>query len=378
MRMKTFRAASMRDAMNQVKSTLGPEAVILGTRELPSGSVELTAALDPEPTPAPRAPAPRPEGSPEQGWFMPEPEVFNAMHQELREMRTEMARMRTERQLRTRSTEQWDRMMAELKDLGRVMGVRGPVDGAHDALMTRLIAGGVEATLARTLVEEVAGVPDPSHKTQAIAERIRRALSPAPAIWDRDRHAVAAFVGPTGVGKTTTIAKVAAQAALNRGMSVGLVAADMYRIAGVEQLKIYADLLGVPLAIASDRRELGQALNRFANKDLVLVDTAGGNPWADETLEKTDQLLAGLPCERHLCVSAGTPGADLGRIVERYGQSGLRSLVITKLDEARTLGGVLSTVWGTDHQIAHVTTGQQVPSDIESPNPARLSQSVLG
>ena len=134
MRMKTFRAASMRDAMNQVKSTLGPEAVILGTRELPSGSVELTAALDPEPTPAPRAPAPRPEGSPEQGWFMPEPEVFNAMHKELREMRTEMARMRTERQLRTRSTEQWGRMMAELKDLGRVMGVRGPVDGAHDAL----------------------------------------------------------------------------------------------------------------------------------------------------------------------------------------------------------------------------------------------------
>ena len=381
MNIRKFRATTMRAAMDQVKATLGPEAVILATRELRNGKsplVEISAAVDRDH--GTEALTSRSDAVGESD-LMPAPEAILAMQTELREMRLELARHRGDRANRSRSTDQWDRLMAELKDLGRVMGARGAADRdeALSALTMRLVAGGVEHTLARTLTQQVASQwADPAQQTRAVAAHIQDAFAPAPAIWDRDGHTVAALVGPTGVGKTTTMAKIAAHAALGHGRSVALVAADTYRIAGVEQVRNYAGLLGVPWKLARDRAEVQSALEQFRHVDLVLVDTTGRNPWQDASLEQTDQLLRGLPVERHLCVSATSSGADLGKLVGRYEPSGLRSLVITKMDEARGVGNVLSTVWGTDYQIAHITTGQEVPGDIETPNPARLCQAVLG
>jgi len=370
----------MRDAMDMVKAGLGPDAVIMSTRELPSGNVEITAATDPDPQSAvDAAQAGATEENLERSWFVPEPEMLNGLYAELKEMRQEISRLRAQRTVGTRSNHQWDRLMHELKDLGRVMGMRGVnAEDAGDALITRLVAGGVEVTLARALAQQVAAESNQQRRMQMAALRIQTAFEPAPAVWARDKHTVAAFVGPTGVGKTTTLAKVAANAVVNHGMSVALVAADTYRIGAVDQVRTYADLLNVPCVVAQGSSELKQALNRFRRKDLVLIDTAGGNPWSDQTLADTDALLHGTPVERHLCVAAGTPGNDLGSIVQRYSQSGIRSLVVTKMDEARNIGGVLSTVWGTDYQIAHITTGQQVPGDIETPDPAQLCQAVLG
>lgn len=385
MKMKTFRASTMREAMSQVKAALGGDAVILSSRELGSGKVELVAALDSEPSPPVRrrVRGAEPDATIEPSPLAPEPEALRAMHVELQEMRLELARLRSERGATARSTHEWSRLMSELKELGRLMGARGmAVQDANDALVTRLMAGGVEIGLARTLATQAtelagAGASD-AHRTRAAATVIQKAFDPAPPMWERDAHTVAAFVGPTGVGKTTTLAKVAAIASLQHGMSVALVAADTYRIGAVDQVRTYADLLGLPCVVAPGAAEVRQALSRFAHKDLVLVDTAGGNPWQDATLQRTDELLGGLPIERHLCVTAGSSGADLGRITQRYGQSGIRSLVVTKLDEARAIGGVLSTLCGTDYQIALVSTGQEVPGDLERPSAARLCQAVLG
>lgn len=386
MKMRTFRASTMREAMNQVKQALGPEAVILNSRELRTGRdplVEITAANDPEPevssvtTPIMSVATDDMEAN----WYMPDPEVLRGMQTEMAEMRRELARLRSQRTVSARSNQQWDHLMEELKELGRVMGAKAqPARGeATGALLNRLVAGGVEHTLARALVTQVCGEwADTAQQTRAAAAAIQEAFTPAPPVWDRDQRTVAAFVGPTGVGKTTTLAKIAAHASWRYGMNVALVAADTYRIAGVEQLQHYADLLGVPCTIATGREELGCAIERYNGKDLVLVDTAGRNPWRDDGLAETDALLCGLPIERHLCVSATVQGSDLSRMVERYGQSGVRSLIVTKVDEARQLGGVLSSVWGTDYQIAHVTTGQEVPGDIETPNPSQLCQAVLG
>jgi len=174
------------------------------------------------------------------------------------------------------------------------------------------------------------------------------------------------------------MAKVAAQAALYHGKKVALVAADTYRIAGVEQVKTYAELLGLPWAVAEDRAALAGAIDRFSQADLVLVDTSGHSPWQDAGLAHLDSLTSGLPIERHLCVMANTQGSDLSRMVERYRSGGIKSLVVTKTDEARRLGSVLSTVWGTELQIAHVTTGQNVPEDISALNAQKFTQAVLG
>ena len=367
MRMQTFRAASMRDAMDRVKQTLGPEAVILSTREHAGGSVEITAALDPEPKPDIK-PAPK---SAEEAWFQPDPELLNGVAVELASLRKEIARLRAERAVGHTSTRQFDRLMEELKELVRTMGAGGS-GGVDDAIAARLMKGGLEATLARSLVQEAHG------DLQAVASSIAQALRPAPPIWERSGRTVAAFVGPTGVGKTTTLAKVAAQAALRQNLDVAIVAADTFRIAGIEQVKVYAELLGVPWTVAAGPVELRQALGRFKDKDLVLVDTTGRSPWRDDTYEHLESLLGGLPIERHLCVPASTSGADMSRIVDRYGAGGVRSLVVTKMDEARAVGGVVHACWNTGFQIAHVTTGQDVPGDIETPDADRLCRTVLG
>lgn len=372
----------MRAAMNMVKAQLGRDAVILSSRELPSGSVEIRAATDFEPEPRPlKSKLVTPIAKPvEDGWFLPDPELINGVFTELQEMRHELARLRAERTVGTQANRQWDQLMQELKELGRVLGASSVEPGdAGDAVLSRLLAGGVELALARSLVESVAGLQTGQReRTALLATSMQQAFDPAPPVWARDKHTVAAFVGPTGVGKTTTLAKIAAHASLNQGMKVALVAADTYRISGVHQVQTYAELLGLPVAVARNRAELQQACRRFSDKDLVLVDTTGRNPWSRDGLAKTDELLGGSTLERHLCVAASTPGGDMARIVDRYSTSGIRSLVITKMDEARTVGGVLSSVWDNDFQIAHVTTGQSVPGDIERPDPARLCQAVLG
>jgi len=173
MNVRKFRASSIRAAMDQVKATLGPEAVILTTREIRRGKsplVEISAAVDHEPEgqPLPGDGAGELEG----GWFMPDPELIRGMQTELREMRVELGRLRTERAMASRSTDQWDRLMEELKELGRVMGVQSvsQEDEAACALVTRLVAGGVEAGLARSLVAQAAH-PRPQRSGQSPSSR---------------------------------------------------------------------------------------------------------------------------------------------------------------------------------------------------------------
>ena len=376
MNMQTFRAATMREAMNMVKAELGAEAVLLSTRELGSGRVEIVAASDPQPkTSVPDFSRIARNTSP----TAVSPEILNSMLTELQEMRMEIKQLRSEKSVARRSRQDWDRMVDELRDLASVMGIHGAEDAQAAPIITRLVRGGVEACLARTLVEQASqNARTASDTLWGVKQSLEDALSPAPAIWDSSSRSVAALIGPTGVGKTTTLAKIAAQATFYHGKKVALVAADTYRIGGTEQVKTYAELLGIPWMVAENRNALAGALKRFERADLVLVDTSGHSPWQDSGLAYLDTLTSGLPVERHLCVMANTDGADVSRMVERYRSGGVKSLVVTKTDEARRMGSMLSSVWSTDLQIAHLTTGQNVPEDITVPNAQKLTQAVLG
>jgi len=375
MKMKTFRAPTMRAAMEQIKETFGPEAVILTSREIRTGAnplVELVAAMDSGSgsKTAPRDLINRAN---------PAPEDVRSLLTELAQVRRELRHLRSQRVLDVQAGQQWDLLVHELRSVSRAMGINGGTPQSHEALVMRLVGSGVDMSLARTLVERAVNESDDIQEcTHHIGEEIRNAFRPAAPLWERERRTIAAMVGPTGVGKTTTLAKVAAQAALKKGRKVAVVAADTYRISGVEQVSTYCDLLEVPWAMATGPRELAQAVQRFSEMDLVLVDTAGQNPWKDDLLGDMEALMGTVPVERHLCVSASSRGADLSEMVQRYGRGGVRSLIVTKVDEARSLGGVLSSVWGNDLQIAHVTTGQQVPDDIAQPDAEWLSRAVLG
>jgi flagellar biosynthesis protein FlhF len=375
MKMKTFRAPSMREAMEQIKETFGPDAVILTSRVLrsgPNGLVELVAAMDKNPSSQTTI-----LDVPSTG--VPDPESFRLLRTELTNLRRELRQLRSQRVLDVQATQQWDLLVSELKSMSRAMGISSAVPQSKEALISRLVGGGVEMSLARTLVDRaLQNTRDITECPQLIGQDISQALEPAPALWDRNKRTISALVGPTGVGKTTTLAKIAAQAAVKNHRKVAVIAADTYRISGVEQVGQYCDLIGVPWALATGSSDLVAAVNQFHDADLVLIDTAGQNPWKEDLLDEMDGLLAGVPVERHLCVSATTVGSDLSQIVRRYGDGGLRSLIITKVDEARTMGGLLSTVWGNDYQIAHITTGQEVPNDIEQPDAQWLCRAVLG
>ncbi len=172
-------------------------------------------------------------------------------------------------------------------------------------------------------------------------------------------------MGPTGVGKTTTIAKLAAGAARKEGKRVALITVDTYRIGAVQQLETYARLLGMPLMVASTPDEIRQARARYASYDLVLVDTIGRPPGsAGQIAEQLCLLDAGGVDEVHLCLDAGSSSPKLEAAVEGFRALGPTHCLLTKLDEAAPLGSALDAVAGSGLPLSYLATGQRVPEDL--------------
>ena len=187
-----------------------------------------------------------------------------------------------------------------------------------------------------------------------------------------------AFIGPTGVGKTTTIAKLVSIYA-HRGREVAVITNDTYRIAAAEQIKRVAQLVGVPIRVCQRPQEIEQALKEFSNRDLVLVDTAGRSQKNARRLDDLREVLAATkPDETHLVVSMTTQPETVVDVAERFASCGYDRLVVTKLDEAIKLGVVLDVLSRLQTELSFVTTGQEIPRDIEVADSSRLASLILG
>ncbi len=194
----------------------------------------------------------------------------------------------------------------------------------------------------------------------------------------RQRRLVA-LVGPTGVGKTTTTAKLAAHFRLNEHRRVGLITVDTYRIAAVEQLRTYADIIDLPMEVASTPHELRQAINRLADLDLILMDTAGRSPRDEAQIQELKSLLdESRPDEVHLVLSCASGATTFTSSSDRFGAVGANRLILTKLDEAQCLGTLLPLLRTSRLPLSYVTVGQNVPDDIEIADPVRMAQQILG
>lgn len=190
---------------------------------------------------------------------------------------------------------------------------------------------------------------------------------------------VIAVVGPTGVGKTTTLAKLAARYALTEKRRVGLVTADTYRIAAVDQLRTYADIMGIPLEVAFHPGQISLALKKFHDRDVVLLDTAGRSQRNQGQMEELVEFLeAARPTETLLVLSATTKPKDLMDCLHRFSVTKYNGLVFTKLDETTTFGVIHNAAHHTGLPVVWVTNGQNVPDDIEEGDPKRLAEIVLG
>lgn len=189
---------------------------------------------------------------------------------------------------------------------------------------------------------------------------------------------VVALIGPTGVGKTTTIAKIAANFSLIGNKDVGLVTVDTYRIAAVEQLKTYAEIIGIPVQVAYSPRELKDSIAKMQDRDLILIDTAGRSHNNYLQIAELKNYLEGLDVEIHLVISATTKSQDVDEIIKAFGQVAIHRVIITKLDETTTYGVILQTCERTRAPLSFVTTGQGVPEDIDVATNDKIAQLILG
>lgn len=211
---------------------------------------------------------------------------------------------------------------------------------------------------------------------QLVAEEIRTA-GPI-RVTSGKRHTVA-LVGPTGVGKTTTIAKLAIDYRQKKNCRVGLITLDLSRMGAVEQLQTFADVIGIPMLCAATRRQMKDAIERMADFDLVLIDTAGQSRAGEMTLQEMHVLFEAAQVDEIMLVLASTARSRLlTKTVQSFAPIGVTSLVLTKLDEALGLGNLYPLLQSTTLPISYLTNGQKVPDDFEPAERIRLVKYILG
>ena len=189
------------------------------------------------------------------------------------------------------------------------------------------------------------------------------------------------FIGPTGVGKTTTIAKIASGFKMNKNTKMALVTSDTYRIAAVEQLRIYANILGVPLKVIYSADEMSQTKEEFEDYDIVLIDTAGRSHKNSEQKDDLEALLGTVDDsmkEIYLVLSATTKYKDLVRITETYSTIANYRIIFTKLDETKCMGNILNVKMMTGSPLSYVAWGQNVPNDIGRLDAQFVAKKLLG
>ena len=244
-------------------------------------------------------------------------------------------------------------------------------------LSSRILAA-VENAMLGTKVE-MSRAGDPA--LPKLCTRVLQALLPVEARFEgHEVHPdfrTIALVGPTGVGKTTTLGKLAARA-VRQGHDIAIVTIDTYRVAAVEQLRAFADLLNVPMEVALTPQDLRRTLQRHQDRDRVYIDTTGRSPLDRDALQAGCAALPGQDIARLLCLSAGTRRRDADVVIDAYDRSGIQGVCITKWDETTMPGEALSAVVECGLRLSHVTDGQEVPADIDRANPEKLARSAFG
>ncbi len=251
------------------------------------------------------------------------------------------------------------------------------IDNEVDEKYANMIIGEIENSLKKesNIDSLLAGV----------YQKIILRLGTPKTITVTEKPKVVFFIGPTGVGKTTTIAKLASKYKLEEKAKVAFVTADTYRIAAVEQLNTYASIIDCPISVIYDVTELEETLNGYSDYDLIMVDTAGRSHKSEEQMlelvdlvNKARSLADKFDTEVYLTLSITTKYKDLVRITESYKDIEDYSILFTKLDETCSLGNILNVKLLTGASLSYTTSGQNVPTDIEEINEQALAKLLLG
>ncbi len=361
MKMRRFFAPTVSQALKQVRREQGSEAVILSQRKV-EGGVEVVAAVDPDMVEvAEQKPAPvRSRDHHANFKHRPSTDVTSTAEpvvaaassgsQEMKEMRREMQEMRT-------------LMEQHLSLVQRVSPVEG--DPQQAWLNDRLAEIGIATDVAERIWESVKESDPNTHWQQAL--NWLEVTLPTGEDDVLQNGGVIALVGPTGVGKTTTAAKLAARYALRNGTSrVALVTTDAFRIGAQEQLRAFGSLIGVPVYAVSEISELHNTLHSLGDRDLVIIDTAGLSQRDMQLLEQLAVLRTGeINIDPYLVISATTQESALDETVEIFNRIDLKGAILSKLDEGGELGGAASVLLRHQLPLLYFGDGQRVPEDLQ-------------
>jgi len=272
---------------------------------------------------------------------------------------------------------------AELINIKEVLSLLQTSGGAVDKLMmdpvglsfyAKLIRQGVDAHCAKNILERSGAFKNYSHnragiiKKRAVKElmQVIDVKDPFVAAETSNNQIIAAFIGTTGVGKTTTIAKLAAQLMLKYKKKVGLVSIDTYRIGALEQLKIYANILGIPCFQAFERKDLLFAFGKMKSKDVILIDTAGQSQYDMQRIKELKEMIGDdSTISSHLLLSVGTTQSEMVKTAASFVPLKFQTYIFTKLDESEKFGSIINQMMKLKLPVSYITAGQNVPEDIE-------------
>ncbi|ARU31443.1 flagellar biosynthesis protein FlhF [Sulfuriferula sp. AH1] len=385
MNVQKFIASNSREALRQVRDVLGADAVILSNRNV-AGGVEIMALAgddiaslvspsverEAEPKAALMAldTAPRPQKT------VSRRNQAEDLANALQTARAPAAIVKTGKPAKPVASQELDEVMNEIRAMRGMLeaqlseiawGTMQNREPFRADIMRELLSTGFSASLSRHLTEnlpEVKTAEDGMHWVKSVLSRNLNVISNENEILEKG--GVFALVGPTGVGKTTTTAKLAARCVMRHGANkLALITTDGYRIGGHEQLRIYGKILGVMVHSVKDESDLRIALEELKGKHTVLIDTVGMNQRDQMVAEQVAMLSgAGAPVKRLLCLNATSTGETLSEVVRAYQGSGLAGCIITKLDEAATMGNVLDVIIRQKLNLYYVANGQRVPEDL--------------
>ena len=428
MQIKRYRGADMQEALQRAKEDLGTDAVILSTRQVRGGSgtfglfgkpmMEVTAARDTDGGEVPADMALGGAGG-----------AKGRLHQMIRNRGTTPSEHEFVRQMIAKGQTETQGLLSPLQDeiqelRGLLQSTSGSTrDGMRDEVAVRqirsemgeirqllqnlsmqsagmrdanypenlvvlfqqLMFNGMEEKFARRLIEEsMKNVPsteihDFSYVKIFLARMLMKIIkvSGGLAVGPGKRN-ITALVGPTGVGKTTSVAKLASEQLLKYRRQVALITVDTFRIAAVEQLKVYAKIMGLPITVVNSKGEMRAAIDKFKQADVILIDTGGRSQRDDLQMSEIYTLFHEADdIDIVLALSATTKDSDLTEITRRFGEIPLSAVMFTKLDESTTFGSLFNHAIRFKLPFAYLTTGQKVPEDIEVASKERLVDLLL-
>lgn len=371
---KTYVADNVQEAFYKIKSEMGKDAIILQTKHIKKGGflglfskkmVEVVAAND---VSLPNSSTGKQLQRNVTAYAPPVPPKTDHESKNIEELKTEISEVKS--------------MIKNLYEVGNNSTVPPPIEPEFKPFYDRMTSMEVDSDIINYIFKNVREKLDGRNDKELyniLKHELCVYFDKIEPIMINNQPSIIAFVGPTGVGKTTTIAKLAANFTLYQKKRVAMITADTFRVGAIEQLKLYGELLEIPVIVAYRPEDLKTIMKELDGYDILLMDTMGSSPNNRMQIKKMKNMIDVInPTEVHLVISATTKSSELSNILENYRDLNYNKILITKLDETMTYGIIANATKLSKCNLSYITVGQNVPDDIKIASGEYIAELILG